>query len=216
MRALRRIVIIGAGGHGREALEIVRAINLRSPTFELLGVLDDAVGGGALLDRVGTSVIGPPERLAELDATYVIAVGSPVARKAVAERLGATTEEPAVLIHPHASVGDDVELGPGCLLNAGSRVTTYTVLGRHVHLNTNATVAHDSRLDAYATVSPGANLAGTVHLGEGVFIGTNAAVLPGCSIGAWTVVGAGAVVIGDLPPGITAIGMPARPRMPHP
>ena len=214
MRALRRIVIIGAGGHGREALQIVRAINAHSPTFELLGVLDDDVDASTSLRRVGTSVIGPPERLAELDATYVIALGHPVARKLVAQRLGTPTQEAAVLVHPLASVGDDVELSPGCILNAGSRVTTCTMLGRHVHLNTNSTVAHDSQLDDYSTLSPGANLAGTVRLGEGVFIGTNAAILPGCSVGAWTVVGAGAVVTCDLPPGITAVGVPARPLEP--
>ena len=216
MGAPRPIVVIGAGGHGREALAIIRAVNRAANMFELLGVLNDDPDGAALLDRIGTTRLGPPELLCDLDATYVIAIGDPATRKRVAEQLGVTRQAPAILIHPHASVGDDVTLGPGCMLQAGSRVTTYATLGHHVHLNSNATVAHDTALDDYSTLSPGSNLAGTVHLGEGVMIGTNAAVIPGITIGPWTVVGAGAVVTHDLPGGITAVGIPARVMGPPP
>lgn len=212
MRPLQPLVIIGAGGHGREALEVVRAMNAASPAFELLGVLDDDPAAEITLSRIGTPLLGPPEMLADIDACYVIGVGDSEARKRIALRVQDYGREPANLIHPHASVGDDVELGPGTIINAGSRVTTYTSFGTHVHLNTNANIAHDSRLDDFVTISPGVSLAGTVHLHEGVTLFTNATVIPGRTIGAWTTVGAGAVVTRDLPAGVTAIGVPALTR----
>ena len=212
MRALQPLVVIGAGGHGREALEIVRAINAATPTFTVLGVLDDDASAESTLARIGIALLGPPELLADIDAMYVIGVGDSAARKRIADRVHDCDNQPATLVHPHASVGDDVELGPGTIINAGSRVTTYTSFGRHVHLNTNANIAHDSRLEDFVTISPGVSLAGTVHLHEGVTLFTNATVIPGRTIGAWTTVGAGAVVTRDLPPGVTAVGVPALAR----
>ena len=51
---------------------------------------------------------------------------------------------------------------------------------------------------------------------SGVHIGTGASVVPGVTIGRRSIVGAGAVVVDDLPPGVTAVGVPARPIKIHP
>ncbi len=208
--ALRPLVIIGAGGHGREAIQVVRAINSTAPTFEIVGVLDDDPECQPRLHRVGVTYLGPPEALANINAWFVIAVGTGLSRKSIADRLHSFEREAAVLLHPHASVGDDVELGAGAIVNAGARVTTCSRFGVHVHLNTNSTVAHDSTLKDYVTLSPGANLAGNVTVGEGAIIGTGACVNPGRTIGAWTLVGSGAVVTRDLAANVTVAGVPAR------
>ena len=56
-----------------------------------------------------------------------------------------------------------------------------------------------------------ANVSGAAHLGAGVYLGTNATVIQAVRVGAGTTVGAGAVVVRELPAGITAVGVPARP-----
>ncbi len=53
-------------------------------------------------------------------------------------------------------------------------------------------------------------MSGDVTVGNRVFIGVGAVVVPGCVIGDDAVIAAGAVVVGDVPAGVTAKGVPAR------
>ena len=206
------LVIIGSGGHGREMLDIVEAINHVAETFNVLGFLDDSDHNDALLARRGTTRLGPVEMLADIDAQYVIGIGSGAVRACIDRRATELGREAAVLVHPAASMGGDVELAPGVVVAAGARITTNVRLGRHTQLNVNCSVSHDCRLGDYVTVSPGATVSGTVTLEDGVLIGAGATVIQGLTVGRWTTVGAGAVVVRDLPADVVAVGVPARPR----
>jgi hypothetical protein len=111
--SLARVVIVGAGGHGREVADIVEAVNGDTPTFELLGVVDDDPRDRPELDRRGLALLGPLSRLPELDAAYVIGMGSGRARAEVDEWATAAGVEPLPeLVHPDASRGSDLQLGP--------------------------------------------------------------------------------------------------------
>lgn len=209
-----RLVIIGAGGHGREVLDVVEAINALRPTYEVIGFLADRNGAHEPLARRNVAIIGPPSDAEKLDAQYVVAIGDPDVRAKIDRRCASTGLESPVLIHPLASVGSDVHLGPGSVLMAGARITTNFVGGRSLQVNVNATISHDARLGDYVTISPGCHISGNVELGDSVYLGTGSAIIPGIRIGPNTMVGAGAVVIRDLPGGVTAVGVPARPLVP--
>ncbi len=209
----KRLVVVGGGGHGREAVDVVEAINRHCPTFELVGVIDDDGDVHGLLARRGIPVIGATDALADTEADYVIGLGSPEGRRKVDALATAVGVRPATLVHPTAVLGSDLRIGPGFLAAAHAQVTTNVTLGRHVHLNIGATVSHDCVLGDYVTLSPGAHVSGNVTLGDGVTLGVGAVVRQGIAIGAGTFVGAGAVVVDDLPPDVTAVGVPARPRV---
>jgi sugar O-acyltransferase (sialic acid O-acetyltransferase NeuD family) len=206
---MRDIVIVGAGGFAREALDVIEAVSasreMAGEGWRFIGFLDDGrpntYGRGP--------IIGPLSDLDRLQVSYVIGIGNPRVRKRVDE---SADLEAAVLVHPDATLGPDVELGPGSIVTAGVRMTSHIRIGRHVHLNLNSTVGHDAVLHDYVTVNPLAAISGEVTLLEGVTIGTNGAVNQQRTVGAWTIVGAGAVVVKDLPPNIVATGVPARAR----
>jgi sugar O-acyltransferase (sialic acid O-acetyltransferase NeuD family) len=206
---MQRIAIIGAGGHGRETLDVVEAMNLADPRFEVAGFVADRADA-ELLARRGVPLLGPLSWLAEHDVAYVIGIGSSEARRSVDEEVRAMGREGVVLVHPAATMGADLRLGEGVILAAGARVTTNVTLGRHTHLNVNAVVSHDCEVGSYVTYSPGVLVNGNNLVGDGAFFGTASVVLPGRTIGAGARIGAGAVVTRDVPPGVTARGVPAR------
>src|SRR5262249_38315556 len=136
------LVIIGAGGHGREALDIVEAVNAadvaagRAPSFEALGfIAEDA--DPELLDRRGQRLLGrvaEAGRLVPAGCCAVVAIGPSDVRAAVVGQLAGSGLEPVALVHPRSTFGSDLRLGPGLLAAAGSRITTNVTTGAHTHL----------------------------------------------------------------------------------
>jgi sugar O-acyltransferase (sialic acid O-acetyltransferase NeuD family) len=205
------LVIIGTGGHGREALDLVEAINTREREFEFLGFIDEHDGNEALIAARGARIVGALNDVRQLDTSYVVGVGSGDVRRRIDEQLTAWGLVAATLVHPSCTVGSAVSLAPGVIVAAGARLTTNVTLGRHTHINVCASVSHDCQLGDYVTVSPGVTISGTVQLRDGVMMGAGSTVIQNVTVGAWTTVGAGGVVIDDLPGGVTAVGVPARP-----
>lgn len=205
-----RLVIVGAGGFGREVLDIVEAMNSSKPALSFLGFVDDGDVRMDLLARRDAPLLGTTRSLLSLDAKYVIGIGKGEVRRTIDRLLSDAGRTAVRLIHPSATIGGDVSLSDGVILAAGSRVTTNIELGRHVHVHVNATVGHDSILMDYVSVYPGATVGGNVVLGEGVTVGTGANILPGVRIGADSMVGAGAVVTRDVGTRATVVGVPAR------
>jgi sugar O-acyltransferase (sialic acid O-acetyltransferase NeuD family) len=216
-----RLVIVGAGGFGREVHGLVDALIAAGAAVDLVGYVDDTDASDELLARLGTSRLGGIDVLTDADdgrnrglgseVGYVIAIGAGDVRRQIDERLTAAGRRSATLVHPMATVGSDNRIAEGCIVTAGARVTTNITLGRHTQLHVNCTIGHDSVLDDYVSVYPGATVSGSVHLADGVTIGTGANVLPGVTVGAGAFVGAGAVVTADVDPGTTVVGAPARP-----
>lgn len=214
---MRRIAIFGAGGHGREILQLLRDINAAeplSPAWQIAGFLVDsayaapgeAVDGWPVLGDVGWLKRQP-------DVAAVVAVGSPRQRREVVRRIAASCGERFVaLVHPRASISPGVTLPPGTTIFNGSIVSTNVSVGSHVHVNALCSVSHDCRLGDFATLGPGSRMAGGGSLREGAELGASATLIPKVVVGAWGMVGAGAVVTRDTPDFSVAVGVPARPR----
>ncbi|MDJ0365151.1 acetyltransferase [Hymenobacter sp. H14-R3] len=206
------LVIVGAGGLGREIALLVAQLVAAGASWELRGFYDDrapaapTVGGLPYLGTVA-DLNAAPARLA-----VAVAVGSSAGRAAVVARLTSPRLWFPALVHPQVALlaGQRVALGAGCLIQRGCILTCDITLGRFVLLNLGCTVGHDVVLEDFCSLMPHANVGGAAHLAAGVYLGTNATIIHQIRIGAATTVGAGAVVVRDLPAGCTAVGVPAR------
>jgi hypothetical protein len=210
------IVVIGAGGHGREVHAYLRELTQAGAPVAFAGFVDER--------QLQTP--GPPAVLGDFQALrawcrarprrglgYITAVGDNRVRARFAGQvatLGIDALRPWTLLHPRAHVGPEVELGEGTCVAPGATLTTHVRVGRHSIINVHASISHDAVLDDFVNVNPGAVVCGAVRLGEGCYVGAGATVIQNVSVGAWSIVGAGAVVVRDVPPGVTVVGVPAR------
>jgi sugar O-acyltransferase (sialic acid O-acetyltransferase NeuD family) len=209
-----KLIIIGAGGLGREVLWLTREINRVCPTFDILGFLDDNRA------RHGTEVDGIPvlgsidlagTYTADAQVRIVIAVGEPDVKREIAARLAPLNPSYATLIDPQAR-GDwaRITIGAGSVICAGAVLTTNICLGNHVVVNPLVYIGHDSVIGDYSTVAPQAVISGSVTLGEGSYLGSNCSIRDEVIVGDWVIVGMGAVVTKALPDAVVVTGVPAQ------
>jgi sugar O-acyltransferase (sialic acid O-acetyltransferase NeuD family) len=205
-----RLALVGAGGHASDVLSAVEAQNRVTPTWDVVGLLaDEAPARDRFTDR-GVAHVGGLDRLEDLDAAYVLAVGWPATKRTLLERIPGAASA-ATIVHPVVEVGAHAELGGGVVVLDRAHLSAHVRVGDHALVSYLASVGHDSVVGPLSSVMPGAHVAGDVHLGAEVTIGAGAVVLQGLSVGDGATVGAGAVVTSDVSPGVTVVGAPARP-----
>lgn len=209
----KRILIWGAGGHGKVVADIVRALGYQLMGFvdqdiKRLGNIVEPLGATLLLDE--NSLLTAPQRAQAIAHTMAIAIGDNIARLN-ALRLSEPYFDVPPLIHPSALVSPSALFGPATVVMPGAIINAGATIGRACILNTACVIEHDCSLSDGVHISPHATLAGNVTVGAQAWIGANATVLPGRRVGDGAIVGAGAVVVNDVATGQTVAGVPARP-----
>jgi len=203
------VIIIGAGGHGRVVLDILRTAGDHNP----VGFLD--ADPSLIGEQIfGLSVLGTLEMLAELRQKGVggaiVAIGNNGHRLANAKLAVQSGLELVSAVHPRAVISATAKLGTNLVVAAGAVVGANVHLADSVIVNTAAVVDHDCQIGQGVHIAPGSLLAGWVQVSPRVLIGMGACVIQSLKIGERAVVGAGAVVIRDVPAHATVVGVPAR------
>ncbi|TFC89815.1 acetyltransferase [Cryobacterium sp. TmT2-59] len=210
------LVVVGAGGFGREALDVVEAMNKAEavPVFQILGVLDadPSIRNLERLAARGVAYLGTDSawREAGIQAQYLVGIGDPQARQRVAEAFSRDGFEAATAIHPAASIGSRVTIGGGSVVCGGAQLSTNVSLGQHVQINPNATIGHDAVLHDFVSINPAATISGEVIVEARALIGAAAVILQGIAVGEDSLVGASACVVRRVKPKSVVKGVPAR------
>lgn len=206
------IAIYGAGGQGREVLQLINHINRERNEWRCVGWFDDGIEKGT--EIAGLHVLGGIKELNEWkeDLAITIAIGIPAVKKNVWQQI----ENPKIyyptLIHPSVRIDEsEVELGEGTIIQAGNLFTVNVKVGKHVLVNLNCTIAHDAHIGDFCGIMPSVNVSGEVQVEDEVYIGTGTQIIQQKTIGRGSIIGAGAVVTTDIPSRCTAVGIPAKP-----
>ena len=205
---MKRLIILGAGGHGAVVAEAARLMNRWN---DILFLDDDE---NASQEVLGCPIIGKFEQLRKLSGNgteLIVAVGDNLRRS---ELIGTVKNEGgqlATVIHPSAEISESASIADGVMVGAGCVIGARAMIGEGSIINTSATVDHDCNLGVAVHLSPGANLGGGAVIGDLVWVGIGATVNGFVSIGSASIVGASAAVISDVVAGQTVVGVPAKP-----
>lgn len=201
------VIIVGGGGHAK-----VLASTLLLQQRTILGFVDPKCSlppllGIAHLGGECVVFLHPPDQVRLVNG--VGSIDSTDLRQTIYEMFRERQYIFDSVIHPSAIVAPEVHIEDGVQIMAGVVVQPGSRLGANVIINTGARVDHDCSIDAHAHIAPGVILSGCVHIGKGAHVGTGASIIQCVQVGAAATVGAGAVVIGDVPAGVTVVGVPA-------
>jgi sugar O-acyltransferase (sialic acid O-acetyltransferase NeuD family) len=208
-----KIVLIGAGGFGRETAVIIEDINrFHHPVYELLGFLDDGdqFHEG---DRInGYPWLGTHEWAIDHKAgiEYVCTVADVHARAAIQSRLMEQGVVFRTIIGYGSYIAETAQVGSGCVFYTGVMISADVKIGDGVLVNTYSTIGHNVDIGDYTTISPDVGISGGCRIGRETTIGGHSYIIPGKKIGNGAVVGAGSIVVSNVKDDTRVFGNPAK------
>lgn len=197
---MKKLIIIGASGHGKVISDIAKLNGYTDIVF-----LDDNPEIKSCGDY---PVAGKTALIKTLEGDVVVGIGNALIRKRILEAI--PKSRVVSLIHPNAVIGSHVEIGRGTVVMAGAVINYGSTIGKGCIINTCASVDHDCVIGDYVHVAVGSHLCGTVSVGENTWVGAGSTVSNNVSICADCVIGAGAAVVKDISEAGTYVGVPAR------
>ena len=212
---MKKIVIMGAGGFGAEAIWALEEMNKLEPSSEnwnILGYVDDDKSKkGKFFYSYKT--LGAPGEVAKNypgeRLWYFCAIGDNDTRSNIVKCLDELNWKAATLIHPSAIMAKNIEIGEGSYIGPASVICPNVTIGKHVLINTRAAIGHDTVMEDFSQACPGAQINGFCVVGCSSFIGSNASIIPGIRIGERAIVGSNSQVLRAVKNDITVNGVPA-------
>lgn len=204
---MKKILVIGAGGLGKEVIDLIRSVE----QFEIEGFLDDNLDKkDTLVNQI--PVLGTVDQLERYChiKQLIIAIANPQVKKRIAKAAAEVGFQFPNLIHPSVVIGSNLTLGQGNIICAGSILSTEACLHDFITINPQCGIGHESTLKSYSTMYWGVHIGGNTIIHEECELGTHSCVLQGLNITNNVILGAGAVAVKSIEASGTYVGIPAK------
>ena len=199
---MKKVIIVGAGGFGREVAWVISRINQISPVLDIVGFCDDDLAKDSMVVEMAPFLGGTEDVIdSHKGCGYICAMGNNKIRKRLMQQFNAAGFKPISIIDPSAVIAYGVKVGAGSYIGVHAVVSVGCDLGRGCIVNNNVSVGHDSNLDNFSQLCPGVALSGGCCVGEGALLGSNSCTIPCKNMGDWSTLGAGTVLLSDLEDG---------------
>lgn len=206
---MKKIVIIGAGGHCKVIIEIIKSTN----EYEIVGITDKIAKGNML----NIPIIGDDSVLRKLyneGVQYAFigigALNKINIRNDIYRKLKNIGFNIPALIHKTAIVSPFSYVQEGTCVMAGAIINPGVTVNKNCIINTGSIIEHDCKIGNNTHISSNVAIAGGVNIGFNTHIGIGSSVIQGKIIGNNVTIGAGAVVIDDIADNSLAVGVPAK------
>lgn len=206
---MKDLIIVGAGGFGREVAWIIETINENEPTWNILGFVDDDVSLiGCIIGNY--KILGDTNYPITKNVNIIIAIADTRIRRDIYEKYRDKNLLFPSLIHPKAEISKSTNVGFGSIICSNSVISVNSILGNFVIIDWNTTIGHDSTIGDFCTIFPSANISGNITIGTEVVVGSNSFLKQGIGVVSNVYIGAGAVVLKTIDYRGTYVGNPAK------
>ena len=206
---IANIVIVGAGGCGREVANWIEDINKEKATWNILGFIDDnlqALNNFSYKYKVIDSI---SNHRPKQNTYYAMGIATPAVKKKIAKKMMKRGAEFVSIIHPSTKIYSENPLGKGVIIYPNAKISTGCKVGDFVNIQSTI-IGHDVTIEDYVTISSSCGITGGVKLREGCFLADHAVIAVGLEVGENAYVGIGSVVIRNVEEGTKVFGNPAR------
>lgn len=203
----KKIVLIGAGGFGREVFHIID-----KKKYQVIGYIDNVknIGHPLSADIIGNDNL--IERLVSenISENVCISVGDLKIREKLFDLVSINGLFTPIIFHSSAIISRNVEIGKGSIIYPGAILMDGVKIGKGVLINSNVTIGHDSIVGNYCNINPGANIAGKVKIGKNTVIGIGSNVREEIVVGSNVIVGGGSMVTKNIISNSINYGVPSK------
>ncbi|HHT25385.1 MAG TPA: hypothetical protein GXZ76_07755 [Clostridiaceae bacterium] len=209
---VKKIVLIGAGGFGREVAHMIESINKREKKYELLGFLDDGKQFNHKTFINGYPWLGDRNWILNHkdDVVCTCTVGEASIKAEIQRTLTQQGVQFETIIAPSVGISGCAQIGNGCVLYWNVGISVNCTIGDGVLLNDGVVLGHDVVLGEFTTIMPGTRISGECTIGKEVNIGGAAFIVPGKKVGDGARIAAGSIVFTNVKAGTTVLGNPAK------
>lgn len=200
---MEKLILIGAGGHSKSVVD-----SIDKSKYELCGFLDENKNGVHLGLPIFGSEIECIHNYREY--SYFVSIGDTHFRKKWFEAIVSKRLEVINIIDPTAIISSSAYIGKGNFIGKYAVINADVIIGDNNVINTKALIEHECRVGSHCHLSTNSVINGNVVVEDSVFIGSSSVTIGQLKIGHDAIIGAGAVIINNIPPFVTAVGVPAK------